>query len=149
MGCREIIKENDQDNHERNCIFRKVHCPHIYCHETINFQEIFDHLNHESHQKPKYLQNIGKNEFEMIVDLSRTSYDENDWGQYWIPRLFSFQDQKFCFTGDVCNDITYYWIYFYGSECELRQALFQCKSLLLNNMHSNYTINQHFSIIRI
>ena len=122
-GCRESRTQADElEIHQRNCYFRKVHCPIIYCHKKISFFNVFDHL--ESHQFFKeivHLKLLKKNEIHVDFDLSNEGYSG-----YWREpiHLESAKYGHFFLNGYIEKGHIYIWVSYYGSPDEAKN--FSC-----------------------
>ena len=113
-GCRESRSQVEMlEIHQRNCDFRKVHCPVVFCNEMHKFMHLIEHL--QSHENPVMgspVEITGEKEF--AVKLTDDPTKESDYG--WLrPIWLQSQLGTFFLNRCVKRGFFYLWVSYYGS----------------------------------
>ena len=122
-GCSVTIHENGLKDHESECFFRLVPCPHPSkgaCHERVIFRDVIQHYEnvHEKIEEQKTSGNI-------CVTFSDIGVSGK--ACYIVPRKFCVKNRVFLLTGKAQSLIIYRWLQLLGSPNEARHFSYSLK----------------------
>merc|ERR1712156_365777 len=114
-GCREILEKENLKDHQDECIFRPVNCPHLHCEKKgeIAFKDIIDHVyDSDEHTELKILvteDEINTKFGRFILSLKEAETEEDG---LWNPKRLIFSKNVEFFVEAITENRSFYvWIY--------------------------------------
>ena len=122
-GCTATLPENDLKDHESECFFRLVPCPHPArgaCLEKVIFRDVIQHYEtvHEKMEK----ENVSE-----TISLSLNDIGVSGKGCYTGPQKFCVKNRVFLLSGKTQSLIRYRWLQLLGSPNEAKHFSYTLK----------------------
>ena len=122
-GCTVTLPENGLKDHESECFFRLVPCPHPWkgaCQQKVIFRDVIPHYEkvHEKIEEKNTSEKIG---------LSFNDIGVSGKGCYTFPQKFCVKNRVFLLTGRTLSSTVYRWLQFLGSPNEASHFSYSLK----------------------
>ena len=111
-GCRESkFRFQDWEDHRKNCYFRKVRCPQLFCTEKFSLLKLYDHLS--CHTRPfKLPEKLSASKFKMEFKFQHW-FENSGWMEPYL--LKTTYNGDFFVNGVIKNKIVHFWVSINGS----------------------------------
>ena len=116
-GCKEIQEKEKMGEHEKDCVFRPIKCPHG-CYNKVAFIQLMDHV------KPHRF------EVKELTDSKKFKLTQDLNGYGAITQIVAF-GKTFFEVGRIQGNLMYRWIYLLGSPDEAKNFFchITCKNI--------------------
>lgn len=123
QNCAIELMKADLEVHEKECLFRLVHCVDLACHQRVPFVKLLDHMAND-HEREDFVNADGSHYRSHFI------VHEEDFAReiMWISDHLHLDGRHF--FRECCrnsNGLWYIWVYLLGTPKEAEQYVYQIK----------------------
>ena len=123
-GCTATLPENDLKDHESECFFRLVPCPHPFpgnCKTKVIFRDVIEHYEKDHEEK------VDEENTSQTIESSFSDHGASGKNAYTSPQKFCVDNRMFLLCGKHQSSNFYRWLYLHGSPNEAKHFSFTLK----------------------
>ena len=142
-GCNVEPRDDEMENHVKNCQFRPIECINKSCNDEISFKSLLEHLEAIHDADTEEYVDEGST---YVINIDKELFDQRDF-DFWPPTLFKFDDQTFIFW--VCKSEVQFYVqcFIYGTKEEGKNYF--CKIKIKDESKPKYKLSFSGEVISV